>query len=89
MARRKKDEGIGIARPAIGLLGAGVGLGIGSSVIGGIGGPTAASAQAGLTGAASFLPVAGTAVGGFLVVRQLQGLQKQVEQQTKQRKRRK
>jgi len=86
--RRKKRDDLGLIKPAIVLTGVGIGLGVGSSVVGSVGGSTAAAAQGGLTSAASFLPVAGTVVGSFVVVRQLQGLQRQVEVQTKQRKRR-
>jgi len=88
MGRRKKDEGLGIARPALGLVGAGVVLGVGSSVVGSVGGATAASAQTGLTTVASFAPVIGTGIGSFIVVRQLRNLQGQVEEQTRRRRRR-
>ena len=88
MARRKRRDEIGFVRPAVGLLGAGVAFGVGASLVEGVGGSTAASAGKGLAVGASFLPVAATAVGGFIVVRQLQGLQRQVEQQTKRRRKR-
>ena len=77
MARKKKD--LGIARPAKGLVKGTIILGVGGSVIAGVGGSTAASAGAGITAAASFLPVAGTAIGGGLVVRQLKRLEKQTK----------
>jgi len=79
MAKRKKVPDIGFVRPAIGLVGAGVAFGVGAGVVGSIGGSTAAAAGSGLVAGASFLPVAGTAVGSFIVVRQLQGLQRQIE----------
>ena len=87
MARRKKREELGIARPAIGLLGAAVTLGVGAQVVSQVGGSTAASAGGGLVVASSFLPVAGTVIGGGIVIGQLRGLQTQVEPRRKRRKR--
>ena len=83
MARKKKDSDLGIARPAMGLVGGGVILGVGSSVVGSVGDSTAASAQAGLGAAASFLPTAGTIVGADLTLRQLERLKKAGKRRTK------
>ncbi len=47
----------------------GVGLGIGSSLIGQIGGPTAVASQRGLSTFAGFLPVVGAGLGGAAVIR--------------------
>ncbi len=79
MAKKKKVSDLGIARPAMGLIGGGIALGLGSSIVGSVGGSTAASAQGGLTTAASFLPIAGTAVGAGLTIRQLKKLEKMQE----------
>ncbi len=76
MARKKKDSDLGIARPAMGIVSGGVILGVGSSVVGGVGGSTAASSQAGLGAAAGFLPPMGATVGAGLTVQQLRKLQK-------------
>lgn len=81
---RKKNKDIGIARPATQLLVGGVVLGVGSSIVGKIGGATAVNAQAGLTTVSSFLPVIGTGLGSFIVVRQLRNLEESIK-----RKRRK
>lgn len=88
MAKQRKRQEIDIAGVGKGLVISGVAVGLGSSIIAGVGGPTVAPAQAGLTTVASFLPPLATIGGGFIVVRQLQGLQSQVERQTKARKRR-
>ena len=84
--KRKNVQDIGIARPAMGLVVGGTILSVGGSVIAGVGGSTAASAGAGVTAVASFLPVAGTVIGGGIVVGQLRNLQMQIE--PKRRKRR-
>ena len=76
MGKHRKAQDVGFARPAKGLVKGAVILGVGGSVIAGVGGSTAASAGAGVTAAASFLPVAGTAIGGGIVIRQLKKLQK-------------
>jgi len=88
LARRRKNEGLTIGRAATGLVVGSVVIGAGGAVLGGIGGSTAAAAQGGLTTFASFTPVIATGLGSFIVVRQLQGLQGQVERQTKARRRR-
>jgi len=87
MARRKNVNGFGLTRPALGLVGAGLVLGVGSSVLGKVGGSTATAAQGGLTTFASFTPVIATGIGSFIVIRQLQNLQAQVESQTRRRRR--
>lgn len=89
MVKAKKGQGVSLAGLGTGLVVGGAVVGIGSSVIGGTAsGSIAASGQAGLTTVASFLPTVATIGGSFIVVRQLQGLQAQVEQQTKARRRR-
>jgi len=78
MARRKKNEGLGIIMPTRDIVvGASI-LGIGATVVARTGGPTA-----GISAAASFLPVIGVTVGGGLALRQLRSLQ----QQTKRKRR--
>ncbi len=72
---RKKNREFGLVSGGIGLFGAGLGLGVGSTVIGGVGGPTAAAAQGGLTTAASFLPVGGTIIGAGVTVNLLRNLE--------------
>lgn len=81
MAKKKKDSGM--AKPALGLVSGVVILGAGSSMVSGIGGPTAGYAGAGLTSAASFMPPMGAAVGAGLTVQQLKKLQKQTKQKQK------
>ena len=89
MAKQKKRQEIGIIGLGTGLVIGGTVLGVGSSIIGSTGtGSIVASGQAGLTTVAGFLPTVATIGGSFIVVRQLQGLQGQIEQQTKARKRR-
>jgi len=86
MAKRKKKEGLGFARPTRDLVvGASV-LGIGATVVSRTGGSTA-----GISAAASFLPVLGVTVGGGLALRQLRRLQGQerVEKSGNVRRRRK
>lgn len=83
MAKRKKDSDLGIVKPSMAIVGGGVVLGVGSSIVGGVGGSTAAGAQGGLVAASSFLPVAGTAIGAGLTLRQLRNL----EEQTKRKRR--
>ena len=77
MAKRKKD--LGIAKPAGALVGGAVILGAGGSVVGAIPGTTAATAGGGLTAMASFMPVAGTAIGAGLTIQQLKKLEKQTK----------
>ncbi len=74
MAKKKKD--LGIAKPAMGLVGGAAILGVGGSVVGAIPGTTAATAGGGLTAAAGFMPLMGTAMGAGLTVQQLRKLQK-------------
>ncbi len=76
MARRKKKEDFGIAKPAMSLVGGATILGVGGAVVTGVGGPTAGAAGGGLTAAASFLPPIGAAIGAGLTVQQLKKLQK-------------
>ena len=83
----KKQKGIGLIKPTLALTGGAIILGAGSQVVGSIGGPTAAASQSGLTTFASFAPVIATGIGSFIVVRQLQGLQGQIEQQTRRKRR--
>ena len=79
MAKRKKREDLGFVRPSRDLVvGASI-LGVGATVVSRVGGPTA-----GISAAASFLPVIGVTVGGGLALRQLRKLQGQTK-----RKRRK
>ncbi len=52
-----------------------IGLGIGSVVVGKIGGSTAAASQAGLQTFSGFLPVAGTALGAGAALRSLSFLE--------------
>ena len=79
MAKRKKDSDLGIVRASKGIVVGSAVLGFGGSVVGGVGGSTAASSQAGLGAAAGFLPIGGTTIGGGLVVGQLRKLNKQVK----------
>ena len=83
MARKKRNE-LDLVRPAGGLLLGGIALGVGSSVVGSVGGATAANAQAGLGTFSSFLPVVGTGIGAGIVIGQLRNLE-----DTTKRKRRK
>ena len=56
-------------------VGAGIGLGVGSAVIGQIGGPTAVASQRGLSTFAGFLPIVGVGLGGAAVIRTTRLLQ--------------
>ena len=70
MAKRKKRDDLGFVRPAGSLVvGASV-LGVGATVVSKVGGPTA-----GISAAASFLPVIGVTIGGGAALRQLRKLQ--------------
>jgi hypothetical protein len=51
-----------------------VGLSVGSSVLGGIGGTAAEYGQKGISNAASYLPVTGTILGGGLAIGALNSL---------------
>ena len=89
MVKQKKRQELGIVGLGTGLVVGGTILGVGSSIIGSTGGGAiAASGQAGIATVAGFLPTIATIGGSFIVVRQLQGLQGQIEQQTKARRRR-
>ena len=77
MAKRKKREDIGFIGPARDIVVGGSILGIGGAIVARVGGPTAGSAGAGLSVAASFLPVFGTVVGSGLALKQLRKLQGQ------------
>ncbi len=74
MAKKRKE--IGLKQASMGLVGGAVILGAGSSVVGAIPGTTAATAGGGITAAASFMPVMGTALGAGLTIRELKKLQK-------------
>lgn len=70
MARRKKQD-LGIAQPAISM--------VGGATILGIGGQAAVSAGgsgAGMTVMAGYLPAMGTAIGAGLTIKQLRKLKK-------------
>ena len=75
MAKKRKKTSLGEA--GIGLTKGAVILGVGGSVVGAIPGTTAATAGGGLTAMASFMPVAGTAIGAGLTIQQLKKLEKQ------------
>ena len=68
MARRKKVQDLGIISPTRDIVVGGSILGIGATLVAKTGGPTA-----GISAAASFLPVIGVTVGGGLALRQLVG----------------
>ncbi len=85
MANKKKSALNGLNRGSRGIVVGGATLGIGSQVIGTIGGSTAPAAQSGLLAAASFLPVVGTAVGAGVVVRQLDNLQESTKRKRRKR----
>jgi len=72
MAKRKREQGLGFARPARDLVIGGSVLGIGATIVARTGG-----SAAGLSAAASFLPVVGVTVGSGLALRQLRRLQSQ------------
>ena len=79
MGKRKKREDMGMVKPAMGLVGGGVILGVGGSVVGAIPGTTAATAGGGLTAMASFMGPMGATVGAGLTVQQLRKLEKQTK----------
>lgn len=85
MARRKKSESLGFARPARDIVIGGSILGVGATVVARVGGSTAGQAGLGLSAAASFLPIAGVTIGGGLALRQLRRLQGQTERKRRQR----
>ena len=70
MARKKKEQDLGITGPAIALTVGGSILGLGAGLTVAAGG-----SAAGLTAAAGFLPITGTAIGGGIVIGQLRKLQ--------------
>ena len=74
MGKRKKREDLGIARPAMGLVGGAAILGIGSTVA-----VKAGGSGAGMSAMASFMPAMGTTVGAGLTVQQLRKLEKQTK----------
>ena len=69
---RKKEQGIGFMMPTRDIVIGGSILGIGATVVAKTSGPTA-----GISAAASFLPVIGVTVGGGLALKQLRRLQGQ------------
>ncbi len=74
MAKKRKE--MGLKQATTGLVGGAVVLGAGGVVVGAIPGTTAATAAGGITAAASFMPVMGTAMGVGLTVQQLRKLEK-------------
>ena len=76
MARRKKEQGLGFAGPARDIVIGGSILGVGATVVARVGGSTAGQAGAGLSAAASFLPLAGLTIGSGLALKQLKKLQR-------------
>jgi len=85
MAKRKKSESLGFLGPTRDLVIGGSVLGIGATVVAKVGGSTAASSGAGLSAAASFLPVFGVTIGGGLALRQLRRLQGQTTRRKRRR----
>jgi len=85
MVKRKKDREIGLGGASRDIVVGGSVLGIGATVVARVGGSTAGAAGAGLSVAASFLPIVGVTVGSGVALQQLRKLQGQTEQ----RKRRK
>ena len=77
--KRREDMELGFVRPARDIVVGGSILGIGATVVARTGGPTA-----GISAAASFLPVVGVTVGGGLALRQLRNLQGQTKRKKKQ-----
>ena len=70
MAKRKRNDSLGFRMPARDIVvGASI-FGIGASVVARTGGPTA-----GISAAASFLPVLGTTIGSGLALQHLRRLQ--------------
>lgn len=84
MARRKKVSENEFIRPTTGLVIGGSIFGIGAGLVAGVGGSTAASAGAGITAGASFLPPIGATIGAGLTLRQIRRL----EDTTRKRRRR-
>lgn len=74
MAKKRKE--MGLKQATTGIVGGAVILGMGGAVVGAIPGTTAATAGGGITAAASFMPVMGTALGAGLTVRELRKLEK-------------
>lgn len=62
-----------------------IALGVGSSVLGGVGGSVAASGQAGMTRMAGFFPTLGTIYGAGLTFGALDKLQKSVPKRKRRR----
>ena len=73
--RRKKMQDMGMVKPALGLTGGAVVLGMGSQVVSSVGGSTA-----GMGVASRFLSPMGTALGVGLTIRELRKL-KRVQKQ--------
>jgi len=67
-----------LKKQAIGLGVGAVGLSVGSSVLGDIGGTTAAKGQAGLYNVAKFMPATGTLIGGGFLLRSMDLLKRKV-----------
>ena len=61
----------GLSRTAMGFVSGGAAMGIGSSVIGQVGGTTAADSQKALANVASFYPVMGTMAGAGAALKML------------------
>ena len=70
MAKQKKTQGIGLIGASRDIVVGGSILGIGATIVARTGGPTA-----GISAAASFLPVIGVTGGGGLALQQLRRLQ--------------
>jgi len=70
MAKRKRKDDLGLAKPAIELTKGSVILGVGATAATGVGG-----SAAGLTAASGMLPAVGVAVGAGAVIRQTRKLQ--------------
>jgi len=74
-------------KAAKGMMGAGIGLGVGSEVLGDIGGASAGHAQAGLSKISGAMPTMGKMVGAGMVMGGIRGLQDATEPMNKKKKR--
>ena len=76
MARQKKEQGIGLMDASRDIVIGGSILGIGATVVARVGGSTSGQAGAGISAAASLLPIAGFTIRSGLASRQLRKLQR-------------
>ncbi len=72
MAKHKKAQDVGLLGASRDIVVGGSVLGIGATIVARTGGPTA-----GISAAASFLPVMGVTIGGGLALKQLRKMQAQ------------